>query len=119
MNDGRVRTAQPCIKFIGDPKLLEPPYAPTKAEDWERCPPHATKEEAERHFYDFCLEQAKEHDGSHWMDCAKCGAATKKMLGNMGLGDLFHIEPLCDEHRTKEVLADLHPFAPGIAMVHS
>lgn len=60
MNDGVVRTAEPCIKHIGDesdPAWFLMPYNP---DDWERCEPHATREDAEKHFYEWCIESLAE-----------------------------------------------------------
>lgn len=115
MNDGRIRTAPPCIQFEEQP-IEEIGRVPSKV--LGMCE-HATKEEAERHFYDDCLDRVKESESSHWMDCAVCGAPTKKLLGNRPFGVLFSEQPLCDDHFSKETLAELHPFSTGIYLMHS
>lgn len=89
-------------------------------EAWVTCEPHTTREEAERHYYDASLDAASEWDCS-WTACEvpECPNPTQKMLGNMRLGRHFNATPLCDEHRTHEQLASLHPFAPGMQVIHS
>jgi hypothetical protein len=119
MNDGHVRTAWPCKRYIGPE---DKPYdASCDPSEWERCEPHATQEEAERHFYDACLAEVKEEDYGEWHSCSVkgCDNPTKKGLGNRGDGLLFRGEPLCDEHRTKEMIAELRPFKGGISIAHS
>lgn len=98
MNDGRVRTAGPCRDEA----------------------PHATREEAERHFYEHSLEQAKERKCS-WTACAVegCPQPTQQTLGNTGFWLFFSETPLCDEHRSKDQLRELHPFTPGMELIHS
>ena len=80
---------------------------------------HATKEEAERHFYDDGLAHVQEHQSSSWHGCAVCDAPTKFWLGSRGLGGAIPETPLCDEYRTRDVLAEMHPFSPGMTLVHS
>lgn len=116
MNDGRIRTAWPCIEFT--PMDVED-YGRKEPERIHLCPPHATQEEAERHFYDACLEEASEQTTSHWQDCRVCGAPTKRLLGNRDLSSLFNGDALCDEHFSKDTLQELHPFKSGIYLIHS
>ena len=118
MNDGRIRTAAPCVRYTGDPDL--PLGRPTKDEDFERCEPHATKEEAERHFYDYSVENARERQTDRWMDCAVCDGPTKRLFGTAGMGLLFSGGvPFCDEHFSKDALRELLPFTAGIRLMHS
>ena len=119
MNDGRVRPAAPCRRYIGPPLDHRLPFKPAEASDFETCEPHATKEEAERHFYDYSLEQVEEESYSSWQDCVVCGAATKTGLGTRSMALLFSGDALCDAHLSKEKLAELHPFQPGYQLIHS
>ena len=115
-NDGHIRTAWPCIDFA---PMAPEDYGRKEPERTHLCPPHPTKEEAERHFYDACLAEIKESASLNWCDCRKCGAPTKRLLGNRDYGSLFSSEPLCDEHCNAESLTDLHPFKTGIYLIHS
>mgnify|MGYP001608649807 FL=1 len=121
MNDGIVRTSAPCLQIDEhfDPANT---YNPPKSENLHRCQPHQTREEAERHFYDYCLEQARVHVHADEMrKCIICQAWTDAGMGNnqMWLG----IRPvdLCEKHLTKEFLALAVPFPPegGISIIHS
>jgi len=120
MNDGVVRTAAPCIRFL-KPFDYSKPFEPAKPEDIERCTPHATQEEAERHFYDYCFEAENIHENTtaNWMDCAKCGAPTKRLLGNRSMSQTIQQEALCDEHFSIETLRELHPFRREMTLMHS
>ena len=118
MNDDVVRTAAPCIT-IDEPFDLRKPYEPPKPENVHRCPPHATKEEAERHFYDYSLGLVTEDHYGNWEGCAVCDAPTKAGLSAPGISTLFSGTALCDAHRTIEHLKELNPFEPGIRLIHS
>lgn len=118
MNDRKVRTAWPCLRYVGPEKPLERMMNATP-DDFERCAPHATREEAERHWYDACLEAVEESNFGDWSGCRVCDAPTKKGLGNPQMSRAFHVDPLCDEHRTKETLSSLHPFKSGWQVIHS
>lgn len=81
---------------------------------------HRSAEEAERHFYNFCLESVTERiDKDQQHKCKVCEAWTQKSLGNFDLHLLAFHAFLCDEHRTKEELAKLYPFVPDIEVIHS
>ncbi len=71
---------------------------------------HATKEEAERCFYEHELATLQEcsMDTTH-EPCKVCGKLTNKLLGRSGFPDT----PLCDEHRNVEEYRKLKPFTPG------
>lgn len=117
-NDGRIRTAAPCLRYVGSPDAsYDSPY---RKEDWELCEPHATKEEAERHFYDWCLSEVKEVACS-WASCRypSCDQPANKALGNSPFGMLFSQLPLCDDHRNAESLQLITPFRPGLTLMHS
>lgn len=121
MNNGVVRIAQPCITILKpfDPGSLDFSLRPS---DIVRCPPHATREEAERHYYDWCLSTVTEIKlGEQQLRCRapSCEAWTDTLLGNRQLERMFNGDPLCDEHRTRETLAAIHPFAPGLRSIHS
>ena len=122
MNDGVVRTAQPCIRHVGEKSDPFWYMQPSKPEDWVCCEPHATREEAERHFYDWCLstvEESRMSDQQLRCRVAGCDGWSDVLLGNRQLGHLFNGDPLCEAHRSKDQLALLHPFKPGMVLVHS
>lgn len=118
-NDGIVRTAEPCLKHIGDESDPAWYLKPYNASDWTRCEPHSTREEAERHFYEWCIESLKEDDLWDWTGCQVCDAPTKKALGNRGMHMLITSVPLCDEHRNVDKVRELYPQPGGIALTHS
>lgn len=120
MNDGVIRTAAPCRRYTGPVRTVaEMMREPVKGTDFTTCEPHASKEEAERHFYDYSLEQVEERDCS-WTSCsAHCGNPANKTLGNLGMALYFQPTPLCDQHRSREELIALYPFKTGIALIHS
>ena len=133
MNNGIVRTAEPCIRHVGDESDPMWYLKPSTEADWERCEPHATREEAEQHFYDWCLSTVTEirlsgqmlrcvarlyrWDGQLAEDC--CGSWTDTELGNRQLERMFNGDPLCDAHRDQETLALIRPFSPGLKVIHS
>jgi hypothetical protein len=95
MNDGIIRRAGPCRDH----------------EDG-----HSTKEEAERHYWDYELSRLKEHTTGGHYPCEVCGALTNKELS------WHHIGPtarLCDDHRSREQFERLNPFEPGLSVVSS
>lgn len=120
MNDGVVRIAQPCLKFnkeITAENFMEP----LEPGDIEYCTPHLTKEGAEEHFYNYCLQQLQEMQFTSAQRCevAGCGVWTDKALESPGLAGYFGAVFLCDVHRTVDEVARLHPFQSGIRVVHS
>lgn len=99
MNDGHVRAAGPCMTHTCE---------------------HHSAEEAEKHFYDYCLDQVKEfHLGDQQLRCEVCGEFTDGGLGNQSFYMLSFHSVLCPTHRNKERLKALHPFHTGIALYHS
>lgn len=98
MNDGIIRATASCSSHCG----------------------HETQEEAERHFYDYSLDQVKE-TGVSWTACEypDCPNPTQRALGNLGFWLALSSTPLCDEHRTKECLVEVYPFHAGMALIHS
>lgn len=121
MNNGVVRTAQPCIQ-IPEMSVEDLMRKPLMGTNITRCEPHATREEAERHYYDWCLSTVTEIKLSNQqLRCRAegCEAWTGTELGNRQLECMFNGDPLCDEHRTRETLALIHPFAPGLRSIHS
>ena len=118
-NDGVVRTAQPCVTILRPFDPLNP-FAPLRPGDVKRCEPHATREEAERHYYDWSLGNLAEAEFQSAEKCeAGCGTWTNRALGNSGLIGYFRSVFLCDFHRRPDVVAELRPFEPGISVVHS
>ena len=119
MNDGVVRTAQPCLTILRPFDHLKP-FEPLAPEDVKRCEPHATREEAERHYYDWSLGGVSESTFRGAEKCEYgCGEWTNKALGSRQLGGHFPATYLCDLHRTTAILASLRPFEPGFAVTHS
>lgn len=120
MRGGVVRPAMPCRLYVGPVRsVADMMREPVKGTDFETCPPHATKEEAERHFYDYSLEQVDLERYSNWQDCVICGEPTKMGLGNKGMSLYFQGSALCVEHLSREHLASKYPFEPGIELIHS
>ena len=122
MNDGIVRTAEPCSRHVGDESDPMWYMKPSNESDWQRCEPHATRDEAERHFYDWCLETVAEtRMGDQQLRCRMpdCAEWTDTVLGNLQDERLFNGDPLCEAHRTREVLAQIRPFEPGMELIHS
>lgn len=73
---------------------------------------HETREEAEECFLRYLLDSISEEEYGDWTGCEVCGDPTKKGLTSRGpLGSGF---PLCDEHRTHEILAGLTPWPSRI-----
>lgn len=66
---------------------------------------HETREEAEECFLRYLLDKIEEEQYGDWTGCEVCGEPTKTGLtARRPLGNGF---PLCDEHRTPEILAGL------------
>lgn len=77
---------------------------------------HATREEAERHFYDGELDRLRESEhADQQFKCAVCGAWTTKALGTNYVGPV----DLCDEHRNREGFEQAYPFVPGMSITAS
>lgn len=119
-NGGEVFTIAPCRWHTGDESDPLWYLRPYRAEDWAECEPHATREEAERHFYDYSLGQVKEQAVS-WTSCSVsgCPAPASRALGTQGLSLYFSLTPLCDQHLSADTLVALYPFEPGLQLVHS
>jgi hypothetical protein len=90
---------------------------------WE-TPGHATKEEAERCFYDKEMGQpARWSTQAQASPCAICGVWTPRLLqGGGNLLDLY--ESVCHGHFENDDdaaawLRERHPFAPGIEITAS
>lgn len=89
---------------------------------------HATKEEAERCFYEHSLDRVHEIENSSIQHrCSVplplpgsfCDAWTTKGLESPGYGGCFQVTWLCDAHRNREGLVVAHPFQKGLSMIHS
>jgi hypothetical protein len=98
-NDDVIRTAWPCLD----------------------CPPHATREEAERHFYEACLESVIERSIMEWRGCVApgCKRPAWTTLGNPQTSRYFRPVPLCTKHCNRDTLRSLRSFEPGIMLWHS
>lgn len=82
---------------------------------------HATKEEAERHFYDWDLQTMAvyvENDPKimHQCDAPGCKTPTDKGLATR---HRWKVQWFCDLHRIKEIFVTLNPFKPGIMITQS
>lgn len=87
---------------------------------------HATKEEAERCFYEYCLDRVREAEIASAqyrcrfpLESGQCGAWTSKALESPGYSGCFEPTFLCDDHRTREGLRAVRPFHPGLCLIHS
>lgn len=83
------------------------------------CPPHETREEAERHFYDFCLSRLEECQVNVSNPCIICKAPTQTILGNPNLGEYFNFAAVCQDHDAPDTMARLYPFHPNLTLTHS
>jgi len=81
---------------------------------------HATKEEAERHFYEHAVSTLREDTFSDAQEvCAhpECNRWTQKALSSRLLYPMP--TPLCDEHRNADVFRGVRPFYKNIVIVSS
>lgn len=99
MNDGIVHVAAPCT---------------------DACT-HATQEEAERHFYGWCMDSISiSHTSDEQHKCAVCGMWTINIVvAGRYLSQLSYDTYLCNAHANKESMMHLHPFHAGIQVIHS
>jgi hypothetical protein len=88
------------------------------------CPGHDSREEAERHQYEYELNNLAEIalqpiegavDGRH--QCVVCGAGTLQAL--QITGHCLRLVPLCAAHCNRAGYALAHPFQPGRSFAHS
>lgn len=79
---------------------------------------HATKEEAEKHFYDYELDQPFRiyEDINQQAKCVVCGEWTQNRVM---LYDGYTTYILCKDHQTKEDLMKVRPFTPGMSSIYS
>lgn len=81
---------------------------------------HETQEEAERHFYEYCIENVKEFTNSDEQHkCAVCGDWTQKGLRNTSMFLIGFNLYLCDIHRNESELRKFSPFEFGLSIIHS
>lgn len=82
---------------------------------------HATQEEAERCFYEYCLDHAaeREWDQAQQCDFPGCETFTRKTLHPQFMGSVVSFTHLCDEHRNREGLQAARPFRGGMEVMHS
>jgi hypothetical protein len=71
---------------------------------------HQTSKESDRHFYDWCFDQAKVFEAPNTGVCHICDARTNKKFGNNDAGMLLIPVYLCDKHRNIARLKDIYPF---------
>lgn len=99
MNDGAIWTSGGC-HTAGEPHA------------------HATREEAERCFYDYEAGQLVEReyaDTQHRCQFPDCTNWTSKFLE----AGLLGAKELCDEHRNADGWRAANPFAPGLSITAS
>lgn len=123
MNDGRIRTAAPCRLYTGPVRsVADMMRAPVRGSDFTTCAPHETREEAERHFYDYSREEAMAHEVDiSWSNCRypECKNPANHALG-VGRLDLFgSLTPLCDDHRNANGWEAANPFYTPMFLMHS
>lgn len=101
MNDNVIRTAWPCSEH------LENGF-------------HSTRAQAELHFYEACLEVVTKTI-IDLTECVypACHSGTRIMFGNSRFALTFRNRPLCADHRSRDVLAELQPFRVSVQLIHS
>lgn len=99
MNDGRIRRATPCLQH----------------EDG-----HATREEAERHFWEHEIATAVSVNAPQ-NEKYRCEAPPGCRDWTQMGWQIRHHSPvwLCPLHHSREVLKHLHPFKPGQKIISS
>lgn len=82
---------------------------------------HATREEAERHFYDWDLQTLLTFTEGNEKTKHECEAPGCKTLTDRGLATRFRwkVQWFCDLHRVKPIYEMLNPFEPGIEIQQS
>lgn len=83
---------------------------------------HATKEEAERCFYEYSLDRVQQASLKGTQKVCQfpgCGDWTSHALESPGMDGLFPPTMLCHAHRNREGLMQVHPFQGGIQLIHS
>lgn len=95
MNDNVLRPSQPCT---------------------EDCQ-HQTREEAERHFYEYEVANLRTQEFEAWHKCEAegCETLTNKVMTPRHGGGV----DLCDVHRTAEQYRVLRPFKAGVQIISS
>jgi hypothetical protein len=82
---------------------------------------HPTKQDAERCYYEFCLDHLQEFERPDIQRCCQvCTAWTSKGLHEIEIGGWF-MSPvwLCDDHRTVDHVRHLIPFSEGMSSAYS
>lgn len=100
MNDGRIWTSAPC----------------TGHDDG-----HVTREEAERHFWEYELDSVRRFeiandDAVTLQRCQICSAFT---ASHVRLADGYTTFMLCPDHQDRASLEQVHPFKAGRQLMHS
>ena len=123
MNDKIIRTASPCAY----PDFEWPEHLSANVADWPkptgrpRCD-HDTQEEAERHYYD--AQIARVHILALDLDtirerrrCAFDDGEWETHRANWPGG--YAVDSLCSRHSSIDHVRSLHPFIPGLQVIHS
>lgn len=82
---------------------------------------HATSTEAERHRYDYELNQIRFYrlSGEHrWYRCDYPGCVLLETVHSVWPGG-YRFDSLCDLHANLAAIRDIVPFAPGLISVHA
>ena len=81
---------------------------------------HEAKADAEKHFYEMCLNMATPSiDGVSMLKCTHCGSWTTGRYGNKELWLLFKVKPYCLPHAKPEFLRLREPLTSGLKIIHS
>lgn len=125
MNDGHIRTAQPCAwpdfdwSSVTHEAIIAGSVQPTGR---ERCD-HDTREEAERHQYDAALAKMTidRLDLDAIRERRRCDAPRCREWESWRANwhDGYRFDHLCDAHADRATVALIHPFVPGIRSMHS
>ena len=120
MNDGQIYTASPCAwpdsPFPKDWKFGDPDPRHGRL----RCD-HDTREEAERHYYEHQVSgiRMEELDLDSIRERRRCDVKAcrnwEEWRAHWPSG--YEVDSLCQQHREAFVL--LHPFVPGLQVIHS
>lgn len=110
--------SQPCRQHVGDESDPMWYLKPSTAADWKLCEPHATKEDAERHYWEWSLGRTRENSYTSAHKCEVCGEWTNRTI-ETPFYPSFVMSWLCDAHRTAAQFRELHPFEAGITLWYS
>jgi hypothetical protein len=117
MNDGVIHTAGGCVTWPDGRPTMEQALSGTGPRPGVPHA-HATREEAERCFYDHeaaHLRESHSEDAQRRCQFPECGEWTQFSLAARLLGDA----DLCSAHRNAEGWKAVNPFRPGLSIASS